>query len=514
MNFSSCEVQRPSVSSRPEFWTVLIAVLVTAMVLRVLAIIVFPGIHHPDEEFQMLEQAHRFAFGYGVIPWEFEEGVRSPLPPLAISGLFRLAELFGDGPRIYIATARFVLAAVSLLSVVALFFMGLRRSLTHAAIISVVAATWFELVYFSYRPLSEAMSVDFLLVAISIASYRSADISRWTAFIFGVCLAVAVLLRIQFAIGSLILIVWVAGHKEFRRQWLSSVSGALLPIAAFGLADWIDWGIPFVSYFNAIRVNLFQGVASNYGVQPPAWYFTHAVLLYSGVIVVLGSLLLVPNREAALWISIGAAIVLFHSAIPHKEYRFAFGGFACLIVAAAVNSAELSIKLSKTLKIDEWKVVATTATIWILTSACLACGPGFASVWTRNQLSVQAAIALSDRRDLCGLFLYKLPATGYVFIHHNIPIYMSYYNHINLAPEEGAVVEPDWASFNYVMAPRRSVQRFVPKFQIQTCIGGGDEFDPCVLRRSNSCADTAQMVPLLSEHQFGKHAGDVWNMGR
>src|SRR5258708_24326911 len=98
--------------------------------------------------------------------------------------------------------------------------------------------------------------------------------------------------------------------------------------------------------------------------------------------------------------------------MPRKGYRLVFGGFACLIVAAAMNSAELSIRLSKTLEIDEWKVAAATAAIWIFTSACLACGPGFASVWTRNQLPVQAAMALSHRQDLCGLLLDKLPTTG------------------------------------------------------------------------------------------------------
>ncbi len=30
----------------------------------------------PDEIFQTLEQGHRLAFGYGIIPWEFREGVR------------------------------------------------------------------------------------------------------------------------------------------------------------------------------------------------------------------------------------------------------------------------------------------------------------------------------------------------------------------------------------------------------------------------------------------------------
>ena len=112
MNLSRRETQQRSILVEYGVWKALTAILVIATVLRVLAIIVFPGIHHPDEDFQMFEQAHRFAFGYGVIPWEFEEGIRSPLPPLAISVLFHLAGAFGDSPRFYIAIVRLVLVAV------------------------------------------------------------------------------------------------------------------------------------------------------------------------------------------------------------------------------------------------------------------------------------------------------------------------------------------------------------------------------------------------------------------
>ena len=40
--------------------------------LRLAPVFAFPSIDYPDEIFQTIEQAHRLAFGYGVVPWEFE----------------------------------------------------------------------------------------------------------------------------------------------------------------------------------------------------------------------------------------------------------------------------------------------------------------------------------------------------------------------------------------------------------------------------------------------------------
>ena len=59
----------------------LVALLAFAFALRVGLAVAFPNLHHADELFQYLEQGHRMAFGYGVIPWEYRDGARSWMLP-------------------------------------------------------------------------------------------------------------------------------------------------------------------------------------------------------------------------------------------------------------------------------------------------------------------------------------------------------------------------------------------------------------------------------------------------
>src|SRR5215469_12943678 len=97
----------------------LLILLALALALRLAGIIFFPSLHHPDENFQLLEQAHRIAFGYGVVPWEFRDGIRSPVLPYLLAGIFWVAERVVGGPEGYLIVARTVLALVSLVAVVA-----------------------------------------------------------------------------------------------------------------------------------------------------------------------------------------------------------------------------------------------------------------------------------------------------------------------------------------------------------------------------------------------------------
>jgi len=76
-------------------------VFVVALVARLLPVFVFPGINHPDEVFQTVEQAHRLVFGNGLLPWEFVYGTRSWVLPGALAGLMAAASAFGDGPDYY-----------------------------------------------------------------------------------------------------------------------------------------------------------------------------------------------------------------------------------------------------------------------------------------------------------------------------------------------------------------------------------------------------------------------------
>src|SRR5260370_11377538 len=74
------------------------------------------GIYWPDEIYQSLEPAHRLAFGYGMIAWEFVEGARSWLLPGALAGLLKVSAQLGlDSPREYLWLVRLLFSALSLL---------------------------------------------------------------------------------------------------------------------------------------------------------------------------------------------------------------------------------------------------------------------------------------------------------------------------------------------------------------------------------------------------------------
>src|SRR5262249_23156368 len=173
--------------------------LAGALLLRVIAVIVFPSLHHPDENFQLFEQAHRIAFGYGIVPWEFREGIRSPVLPYVLAGLFWAGEKAFGGPQGYLLFARFVLAAGSLAGVATVYRMGARTSAIHGLIAGVVAASWFELVYFAARPLTEAIATTVLLVGLSLASPEAKGFRRLAAI--GLCLGLALMLRMHLAPG-------------------------------------------------------------------------------------------------------------------------------------------------------------------------------------------------------------------------------------------------------------------------------------------------------------------------
>ena len=103
--------------------TALAVILVVAFLLRLFVAVKFPNINHPDEVFQYIEQAHRLVFKYGVIPWEFRDGVRSWLVPGFLAGLLKIfASLGVSQPSIYLFLVAATLSALSL-SVVLVGFL-------------------------------------------------------------------------------------------------------------------------------------------------------------------------------------------------------------------------------------------------------------------------------------------------------------------------------------------------------------------------------------------------------
>src|SRR5258708_29043695 len=97
--------------------------------------------------------------------------------------------------------------------------MGQRTSPTHALMSGLVAATWFELVYFAGRPLTEAVATTALVVALALASVPPERLPpkrlppehlRFRRLVaIGFCLGLALMLRFHLAPGLLVVAVWL-----------------------------------------------------------------------------------------------------------------------------------------------------------------------------------------------------------------------------------------------------------------------------------------------------------------
>jgi phosphatidylinositol glycan class B len=477
----------------------LLCILTLAAIIRLAAIIFLPSLYHADENFQFLEQAHRLAFGYGIRPWEFSVGLRSLLLPFLFSKVFALSNyLFADW-KVYILIARALLAALSLTSVIAVYQMGLRAGRTHALFVGIVAATWFEIVYFSFRPLTEAIATDFLLIALSLASNSDENFSRRRLLAIGLCLSTCLMLRIHLAPGLLIVAYWVLRRDPWRRLPYFLL-GVAPPLVLFGVADYITWGSLFHSYIAAVRSNILEGKAAHFGVSPVYWYAARFIQLWAGAILVLTALVVLRWRESKLWILTALVIVAVHSLIAHKEDRFVFPAHACFVIVAALASADLIAMWRMRFGSQHvLKLTAAAIVFWCGTSVSLAVAPGFVENWTKGRGNIMSFSWLHDRPDLCGILLVGNPwpnTGGYTYLHRNVPIYDSLFDPDLLATEPGQ-------GFNYLVESRSALGKLPPGYNLQRCYGNKDS-DVCVISRPGGCAKSVRAVPLLEKQLLGE----------
>lgn len=468
------------------------AILALAFALRAYAAWTLPDAHHPDEVFQTFEQAHRYAFGYGIVPWEFHLGLRSTLPPALLSLVFRAGDALFDAPAAPVVLARLVLVALSLLPVAAIYAAGLRRSPLHALVGGIAAATWCELVYFSYRPLTEALAADALLAALALASFRGAEIPRRVLLGIGMCLGCVLMLRIHFAPGVAVMVAWLAPRLQPNRLCALGL-GALPPLAAFGLADVLAWGIPFEPPVMAIWINVGRDAASTYGVSPAGAYFGLAVGLFAPIAPLIVVPLVMRVRAYGLWLLVAAAILVSHSAIPHKEYRFVFVATVMVVVAAAFASADLLARLDAHRRAGRGgraAFAATLAAIWAIAALLVAAGEDQREMRERYAPETRAFEFLVRQPDLCGLLLDEVHwsvTPGYTALRRDVPIYGT--------DDGGPTRPPTTSAANYTLAVQ-PIDRSGLGEQRLMCVARGKQPGVCVWRRPGGCRPDPTREPL------------------
>jgi hypothetical protein len=459
----------------------LIGILLVAFALRLGIAIAFPTSDFPDEIFQTREQAHRLVYGYGTIPWEFREGIRSWVFPGLLSVIIRATAWLGAGSTGYTFGINFVLCALSLTAVWVAFRWGYRDGgLPPAILAGTSCAVWYGLVYYAPQALTEAIAAYMLLPGLYLGYFADtrADADDRSAFspgtgeaglrspttrliLSGLFLGLSVAFRIQLAPAVVVAAIWICRWNS--RKWLALGGGLAFALLCFGFVDAFTWGYPFASYWNSITINVLHHKSNMYGKEPAGWYLEQFVTRFGAAIF----LAILGARRSWFLSSIAGAILLTHLAFPHKEYRFIVPMIPILCILMGLGLASSARMPSG--GYSRPRVAAALAVI-ILISAVWAARN---DVWHRNAGQILAAREISMRGDVCGVGMaqWVFLSGGYFYIHQDVPIY--------LIAEE---FPHDYSSFNYLISPEGYDTAYPPEFRVQACRSGY-----CLYERPGPC---------------------------
>jgi hypothetical protein len=410
------------------------------------------GVIWSDEIFQTLEQGHRVAFGYGLVPWEFKDGARSWLLPGLIAGLMKALATVGVGSGAGLATGvKLVFAALA----AAAFFPMLRIAhalggRTAALLLGLSAAGLPANLIYSSRAMAEVASALPLAWGVSLLwPWRNRPAGgSWRGTIrgpalAGVLLGLATVLRYQNgALLPVVAIVVVIVRGWRAAGWVAA--GATLVMVAGGVLDWATWGKPFQSLIVYLRFNLVESGANQWGVAPKT-FFLRAMLATNGPAILILALGFLAGLRRTWPVAVPALVFLaVHSAIPHKELRFLFPVLPFFLLGAAVGLAGLIARFPYS-RASRSAAGGTVAVVLLAVFFARARqvsfadigqdmapfahgGPTSGLVWgafdERNRLLNEAG----THPDICGLVAPNMNAYwtgGYTYLHRRVPLLWS-----------------------------------------------------------------------------------------
>lgn len=317
-------------------------IIILGLILRIAFNLVSGHIFHPDEIFQTLEPAYKLVYGYGLEPWDFTYGLRSWLTPYFLSLPLLLYKGLGfTHPSQYVKGIEIFLSVLSLSIIPALYL--LTKQFTNNRSIPLLAAfygaVWYELIYFAPRALTEVFAVYLFSVGL-IALFSKKPKFALAAFF----LSLGTLLRPQyFFIPILFLYVGFTRHLN-QSKWVQACIGAGLGFALYGIVDWYTLGAPFISLANNFKLSFLSGISREFGVSPWYYYFQAILITSCGLVFVLFRHPN-PKKKYLLYLAY-AAILLIHTLIPHKEYRFIFILIPLLLCLIALATSKISALLT------------------------------------------------------------------------------------------------------------------------------------------------------------------------
>src|SRR4051812_268513 len=416
-------------------WLALAALVLLAILARLIPILFVPSVNWADEIFQTIEPAHRLMYGYGMVPWEFQLGMRSWLLPGLIAGLIEFARLLGEGPDYYLPVIAVAFALLASAPVICCFLWCRRWYGSTVALVGAAAVALApEAVYFGARTLSEVVAAHILVIGCYLLAPGRHVGSRERLFVAGVIFGLVCLLRIQLAPAIGVVVLWVS-WRDWRAHFPALIAGGAAVLVVGGILDWVTLGYPLASVWRNVLYNLIYGVSSDFGTEP--WYhylFGELGVWNVGVPLLVLLVVLGARRMPSLLVGV-IGIAVIHSLISHKEYRFIYPALVMTMALAGLGLAQL-IDLGTQWLVD--RQIRRTVAAAACASVVLCCW-GFTTfgVWTGKTLTIlrqldhNNILALRFVRQFpsspCGIGLYGENGKdwgwygGYSYLHRRDP---------------------------------------------------------------------------------------------
>jgi hypothetical protein len=401
-----------------------------AVAVRAVVLLFHPGIIHPDEVFQYAEPANRLIHGSGLVPWEYQVGARNWLAPGLIAGCMALGDLFGPRPEAPFAAVSVLLCAVSLGPVVCAFLWGRRcAGFAGAVTAGLLAAVWYQLVYFSTHLLAETLATPPLVVGLYLLYPGEPVRSPRRLFVAGLLLGLAIVFRLQLApaVGiAAIAVLW----GEWRGRYPALLTGLATPLLLCGVLDWVTWGWPFQSFVLSVYYNMVTGVAAAYfGVGSPLYYAGLGWFAWGPV-----GLLIVPcalwgGRRLPLLLLVAAVIYIVHSVIGHKEERFVSPALPLIMILAGIGSVLAAGWLGRRASSAPLRraLLPAVPVGWAIASFLLATAPQRVWYWNHGRGSILAMRAINADPGACGVAVFPafrwFYSGGYTHLRPGLPLY-------------------------------------------------------------------------------------------
>jgi len=321
---------------KPERWAVVLALVPAVSAVAVL------GRLHPDEVYQFLEPAFLKTHGYGVIAWEWQQGLRNWAAPLVLAAVLRMGASLGlTDPWVARGLVAIPLWALQAWGLVSAVRLGRRRAGAAGGWTTAFALGCLPLfVAAAGRTLGEALSAAFLLVGAEALSRDEQP--RRSGLLGGAALGLAFVVRYGSLPAVAAGLVWVVA----RRRWLLlgwAAVGLGVALVALGALDRATWGEAWHSVRAWADFNVrSSGAARAFGAEPPGYYWPFLwsqVPLWVWPALVLGGIWAWPGLGPA-----GAMAGLMFVAMvqtAHKEERFLYPVVVLLVAEAAPGLAAL-----------------------------------------------------------------------------------------------------------------------------------------------------------------------------